>query len=243
MPKEILQDAALWMGAFDLSGSMNAMAIEGTTETQDCTTFGDPFRTYVIGPKNANFSGAGYLDTVIDKTLFDNWGLMGQTLTMAKAKPAGNIAYVGNVFQGQYSPAMTYGEVWAYTLNASLASRSFARGRVMHNGTLTTTGTGTIIQLRSITAGKSAFATLHVIAPIGGTATPTFTGRVESDDAIGFPTPQTRVTFTPRTTVGAEIKEIPGPITPDQYWRVAWTISGTTPSFIIVMALGFEEPV
>ena len=244
MAKEILTNAGIWLQQYDLSGSANALAIEGTTETRDCTTFGDGTRTYAIGPKTAAFSSAGFLDVDIDAGLQSRWGLTNQTVTLGSTKAAGAIAFVGNVLVGQYSPNATYGEVWAYSLAASLASRSFGRGRILHSNTaVIATGTGTVHALRGISAAKKAFATLHVMS-ITGTATPTITARIESDDAVGFTTPILRGTFTARTTVGAQMIEIDGPILPPEtFWRAAWTITGTTPSFNVLIALGFEEPV
>jgi hypothetical protein len=71
----------------------------------------------------------------------------------------------------------------------------------------------------------------------GGTL-PTLDVTVQSDDAEGFASPTTRLTFTQKSAIGAEfITPVAGPIT-DTWWRVSWAIGGTTPTFGIVACVG-----
>ncbi|SCL43268.1 hypothetical protein GA0074692_6797 [Micromonospora pallida] len=72
---------------------------------------------------------------------------------------------------------------------------------------------------------------------IAGTATPSVTVTIQSDDAAGMATPTDRLTFTAATVAGGQTLRLAGPIT-DTYYRATWTVSGTTPSFLFVVALG-----
>ncbi len=111
------------------------------------------------------------------------------------------------------------------------------RGQVLHPpGTArTVTGSGLARQLGALSATRALYVGLHVLSAAG--TTPSVTVVVESDDAVGMASPTTRATFTAATAAGGQTVQIPGPVT-DDWWRVRWTISGTTPSFLFVAAAG-----
>lgn len=242
MAAEILRNAGIWIREFDLQTSLNAVSLTMTVDSQECTTFGSGARQYAMGLPRVPLSATGYpKDDTVDEALFGLTGLTGLTVTVAKDRAIAAIAYVGSFLDTSYQSVYDVANVRSFQLDGELSDRSFGRGQVLHVGTaVTTTGTGGAQLLRAITANKNAYATLHVTAK-SGTA-PVFTGRIESDDNVGFTTPVTRATFTVLTNVvGSQLITIAGPIT-DTYWRAAWTIAGTTPSFNFATALGFEEP-
>ena len=120
-----------------------------------------------------------------------------------------------------------------------MSRRSFGRGSVLHLGSaVAATGNGASQQLRAVSASYMAFATLHVTAVTG---TATFIGRIESDNIAGFTTPTTRANFAAVVgpALGSELVQIAGPVT-DDWWRFAWTISGTG-TVTFAAAIGFEE--
>jgi hypothetical protein len=51
--------------------------------------------------------------------------------------------------------------------------------------------------------------------------------------------PTTRGTFAAKTAIGGEALQIDSPGS-ERYWRVTWTITGTTPSFLFLVSLGIE---
>jgi hypothetical protein len=55
---------------------------------------------------------------------------------------------------------------------------------------------------------------------------------------FGAPTP--RLTFSASTAIGGQILRTDGTPITDTWWRMAWTISGTTPSFLFAAALGIQ---
>lgn len=101
----------------------------------------------------------------------------------------------------------------------------------------TTTGSGSILAMTGPVSGQSLYASLHVIG-VSGTASPTVTVTVQSAATVGFASPTTRLTFSAATAIGAQwATPLAGPVT-DGFWRASWTISGTSPSIMFLVAVG-----
>jgi hypothetical protein len=113
-----------------------------------------------------------------------------------------------------------------------------ARGKCVHPSGVprTANGSGTGYQVGAPTAVQGMYATLHVLS-VTGTATPTLTVTIESSVDNTFAAPTVRGSFAAATGKGGQAIKITGPVT-DQWWRAKWTISGTTPSFLFLVALG-----
>jgi hypothetical protein len=93
----------------------------------------------------------------------------------------------------------------------------------------TTAGlTGTAIPLTGPTASQSLYACLHVTAAAGTNLVVT----VQSDDAIGFPSPTTRITFATMSAVGAQWLSVPGNLSTETHWRITATIATGTFTFL-----------
>jgi hypothetical protein len=123
---------------------------------------------------------------------------------------------------------------------AAAGSWPLARGVVLNPpGTaLTITGNGTAVQHVAVTtAAQYLYASLHVLS-VSGTATPTLTVKVQSD-TVGFPSPTDRITFTAATAQSSQISRVAG-INTDDYYRISYTISGTNPSFLALVAVGVQ---
>ncbi len=73
--------------------------------------------------------------------------------------------------------------------------------------------------------------------PTGGS--PTLDVTIESAALVGFGSPTTRMTFSQMTARGAQFASVAGAIT-DPYWRVKWTLGGSTPGFALVVAIGIQ---
>jgi hypothetical protein len=131
------------------------------------------------------------------------------------------------------------GEVAPWDASAA-GSNPLVRGLSVHQSgsARTATGSGTAVDfLVGPSAGQIGYANLHVLSASG--TTPSLTVTVQSDDNIGMSSPVTRGTFAAKTAVGGEAMEIASPSN-ERYWRVGWTITGTTPSFLFLVTLGFE---
>ena len=139
----------------------------------------------------------------------------------------------------QYTPLTGQVGVLAMgSVSSSLSTGPLVRGRLLHpsNVARTSSGSGTAVQDAAVGSGQTLYAALHVIAASGGS--PTLDVIVQSDDNSGFTSATNRITFSQATTTGAQWGSAVGPIT-DTYWRVTYTVGGSTPSFAFAVTCGF----
>jgi hypothetical protein len=245
MSKFVLLDTRLWVAGADLTGASNKVEISAMVETKETTNYASAGWHERLGGLASSELKAGGFWEANDPSMVDDtaWAGLGSVLPVTVAPSAGavgDVAYVTQALKSTYKLLGSIGDVapWEAGLFGSWPT---ARGLVAHpTGTArTATGVGTAQQLGAVAAGKSMYATLHVLS-VAGTSTPTITARVESDDAVGFPSATTRATFTAATAVGGQILRTDGSAITDDWWRVAWTITGTGPSFLFASALAIR---
>lgn len=243
MGKLVLLDARLFVGGADLSGSSNQIEVEASVEDKETTNYrSNGAKERLGGLFEAELSGSGQWEAGDASMVDDNqWAtLVSRALAPWTMCPtdavAGAVAYLTAALQSEYNFLGEVGDVAPWEGSAK-SSWPMPRGQVAHPpGTArTATGTGTAVQLGAVPAGKHLYAALHVLSATG--TTPSLTASVESDNAVGFPSPVTVATFAAATARGGQILRAAGPIT-DDWFRFAWTISGTTPSFLFAAALG-----
>jgi hypothetical protein len=148
-----------------------------------------------------------------------------------------SLAYLTRVVETTYKPAGEIGKLLAATVETK-GNWPQVRGQILHpQGTArTTTGVGTGVQLGAVTSAQRLYACLHVLS-IAGTSTPTITVKIQSSVDNSWATPTDQVTFTAATAVTGQASSVLGPVT-DTWWRAAWTIAGTTPSFLFAVSAG-----
>lgn len=243
MGKLILLDARLFVAGADLSGASNKIEVEASVEDKETTNYRSGGAVERLGGLfEAELTGAGQWEAGDPSLVDDNqWAtLMSRAVAPWTLCPTdatvGALAYLTAALESEYKLLDEVGEVAPWEGSAK-SSWPMPRGQIAHPpGTArTTSGSGTALQVGTVPAGKHMYAALHVLSASG--TTPSLTARVESDDAVGFPSATTRATFTAATARGGQILRVAGPVT-DDWWRFAWTISGTTPSFLFAAALG-----
>ncbi len=70
--------------------------------------------------------------------------------------------------------------------------------------------------------------------------TPTLDVTIESDDGVGMGSPTTRINFAQATAIGAQwATPVAGAIA-DDWWRVAYTLGGASPSFTFICIIGIQ---
>jgi hypothetical protein len=113
-----------------------------------------------------------------------------------------------------------------------------ARGQLIHpaNVVRSAGGTGSTAILGTVPAGRSLFVSFHVLS-MGGT-TPALTLTVQRDDNAGFTSPTTVAILGPVSTAQAVLSVVAGAITPDDRYRLVWTLTGTTPTARFGVAVG-----
>lgn len=245
MAKFAWQNVRLFTGGADLTTVNNNVEISAEVEEKETTAFvpsGAVWKEVIGGIRSTSLSASGQWEAgdagKVDDVSFTDLGSV-SSWTIAPAGAAdGALAYLTGGMRRTYQLGGSVGDVAPWMAAAS-GNWPLARGVIAHPpGTArTATGSGTANLLTTVTSTQSLYAALHVLS-VSGTATPTITVKVQSDDAIGFPSATDRITFNAATAIGGQVARVAGPITPDSYFRASWTISGTTPSFMFVVSFG-----
>lgn len=245
MSKVILTDTRLWVDGVDLTGASNKVEVNAEVEAKESTTYASQgWKEFLGGLASSEWKAAGFWEagdaSLVDDSTWANLGGIDTVTTVpAGGGQVGDVAYFTQVLTASYTLLGDVGEIapWQAALSGSWP---LVRGLVAHpSGTArTATGTGTAQQLGAVAAGKSLYAAVHVLSVAG--TTPSLTARVESDDNGAFSSPTTRATFTAATAPGGQILRTDGTAIADDWWRIAWTITGTGPSFLFSSALGIR---
>jgi hypothetical protein len=240
----VLTNARLFAGGVDLTAASNKIELACEVDDVDTTTFASSgFKECVGGLASSKVNGTGYWEAG-DPTKVDDgtWAAMGasQPWCVCPADATvGAVAYFTSALNTSYTVGGEVGDAAPWEAKGA-STWPVVRGQVAHPpGTpRTATGTGTGVQLGAVATGKSLYAVANVLS-LSGTGTPTITLAIESDDNSGFTSPTTVATFVAATVAGGQILRAPGPFT-DTWYRAKWTISGTSPSMLFVVALGVQ---
>lgn len=225
-----LTNALILAGGHNLTTRANRVELATSAATSDVTTFASAgWREWITSIKDVDLSVSGFWES--DDFAWPNLGVADVPFTVAPTPADSGPAYnfAGTVLS--YEQFGAVGDPAPFSLEASGRGYGLARGALLHPHTVTRTasGTGTATLVGTVPAGKRLVVALHVLSAAG--TTPSLTVTVQRDDNAGFTSPVTAHTFTAATTAGSQYATVPGPITPDNYYRVTWAISGTTPSF------------
>ncbi|MER5882717.1 hypothetical protein ABT160_02695 [Streptomyces sp. NPDC001941] len=244
MAKTILTDVRLFAVGADLTGNSNKVELSGEFEEKDTTNYGSAgWKEVLAGLGSAEINGEGQWEagdaTKVDDASWAQLGGLGPWTVCPTAATVGALAYLTRALRCSYTFLGEVGEVAPWQAKAT-SHWPLVRGQIAHPpGTArTATGTGTALQLGAVAAGQRMYAGLHVLSAAG--TTPSITCRVESDDNAGFSSPTTRLTFAAATAPSGEPLRTDGTAITDNYWRAAWTISGTSPSFMFALSLGIR---
>ena len=241
---QILLDCRLFAVGADLSGVSNKIELSAEHEVKERTNYrSGGYKEVKAGLASAEITGEGQWEAGDPSRVDDaSWAALGGTgpyTVCAEDSIVGALAYFTKGMRQNFKFGDAVGEInpWSGTVKSSWP---LVRGQIAHPpGTArTATGTGTALNLGAVAAGKRLYAALHVLSVAG--TTPSITARVESDDAVGMASPTTRLTFGAATAVSGDILRSDGTAITDTYYRLAWTISGTTPSFLFAAAIGIQ---
>lgn len=235
----VLKDQKLWFDGYDLSGDMNAIALNYGADMVENTTFGNDTHTMQGGLKTVTMAHEGYWEggtDNVDDALFNNIAVASKPISIGvEAGADGELGYMMQSLLAEYVPGGAVGEMFAFSLTAEANGDDLVSGTIMHNASRTSSGNGTARQLGSVAAGQKMYAALHVIAASG--TSPTLDVVVESDDNAGMTSATSQITFDQATAIDGQWKSVAGAIT-DDYWRINFTIGGTSPSFTFIVTLG-----
>lgn len=243
MSKFVLKNCRPFLGAADLTTRSNQCELSVEVEEKDATAFvasGDAWKEVLGGIKGVSWSGEGQWEAgdsgKVDDASFADLGQTRALTVCPETAVFSATAYLTGVMRSSYQQGAAVGDVAPWSAEAS-GVWPMARGLILHDpGTArTTTGTGTPLLVGAVSSSQYAYATLHVVSFTG---TGSITVRIESDNAVGFPSATTIGTFTAATGRGSEAIRTIGPIT-DTYFRPAWTVTGTI-SALFVVAFGIQ---
>ena len=238
----VYKNVKVYSGGHDLSGDVNTLGLEYAFDEVEATCFGSECHWALPGLPKLSFSLEGLASSDgadgSDDILSERHGTVGVPMLWCPQSGAdGEAAYFAETLELTYAPGGALGEMYKFAASGVGRGTKLVRGTVMATGAKTSTGNGTARELGAVASGQKLYGILQVLA-VSGT-NPTLDLVVESDDAEGFASGVTRLTFTQATAVGAQfITPVAGPIT-DDWWRAAWTIGGTDdPSFTIALCVG-----
>lgn len=242
MSKFVLTNVRLFTAGVDLTSASNKVELTAKIEEKETTNYGsNGYKELVGGLGSCEFASEGQWEAgdpgKVDDAAWAQLGGVGAWSVGPVGAAVGSLAYLTKVLRCDYKLGDAVGEVAPWT-SGGKGSWPLARGQFAHPpGTArTATGTGTGLNLGAVAAGKRMYAALHVLSVAG--TTPSITARVESSVDNTFASPTTRLTHTAANAIGGEILRTDGTAITDTWWRVAWTITGTGPSFMFASTLG-----
>jgi hypothetical protein len=243
---EILKNCGIFSDGYDFSGDHNEINLDLSKEILDKTTFSATRKSKekTLGLAEAKANGMGFVNLAAagsDKIFFDQLSLV-QKLTsiMPKTQSAGDIVYFMQALRSTYKPGMKVGQLMSFSYDLE-SYGDIVNGTVLLNSTVSSSGNGTAYNLGQVSASQKLYAGIHVLS-VSGTGTPTITGKIQSDNLEGFGSPTDRITFAAKTAIGSEwATPVSGAIT-DGWWRFNYTISGTNPSFLVLVVMGIQLP-
>ena len=242
MTKHVLTDQKLIVGAYDITGSTNAIALEYSAEEKDCTVYGNDTRAMLGGLKKVQVQAGGFYDAVpLDSPLFNAVGVADSIISMFTEGTAdGDVAYFFKAMAGKYDLSASVGDLFKYSLGAGASQGPLVRGVLLNDSTETASGDGSAIQVGAASSSQKVYAAVHVLES-SGSGDQTLDVTIGSDDNAGFTSETNRFTFTQTTTaVTSQLLILDGPIT-DDYYRVNFAIAGSgSPSFKIAVLLGVK---
>ncbi len=238
----VLTDARIYFASADLTGAANKIALEAMVEDLDKTTFASGGAHERVAGLWDTKASAGGLWRAGDLSMPDDtfWAQLGQAQAPLTVAPAlgtvGSLAWCTRVLTAGYKLTGDEGKLLGWDANWS-GNWPLARGAILHpQGTArTATGNGTGVQVGALSATQAMYVTLHVLA-VSGT-TPSLTVALQSDTTNAFAAPTTQATFNAATALGGQTAKVNGAVA-GTWWRVNWTITGTTPSFLFAVAAG-----
>lgn len=237
MAQFVLKNCGLWLHNRDLRGRSNGLDGSETYPEVRATVSGDAADWSLPGIPSVAFSGSGFMDEPSTDVVRTRLATASALTMCPQTVTPGDVAVFSNVMQFGMDVGGQVGDMYGFTFNAAGQGSPLVSGILMENATVTVTGTGTIRQLGAVAAGQSVYAAVHHTA-VSGTL-PTIDIKIQSDDAEAFASPIDRITFPQSTAANGQFASTVGPIT-DTWWRVIWTITGTTPSFAIACSVGIK---
>ena len=241
MAKFVFNDGKVFSGGYDLSDHVTSVNLEIMAEELDATTINSGgFREVLGGLRVSSLTMDGFYEAGANKPDALLGASIGNELIVTTVPEAGvgNTAYFMKSRLFSYQMFGAVGEIAPFSISKSQSDDEVVQGKIEIDGALTATGNSTGVQLGAVGSTEKIYVAIHCTA-VSGTSTPTVTFKLQSDDNASFTSPTDVITFSDITAIGADYQSAAGAIT-DDYFRLNYTISGTSPSFSIHATIGIE---
>ena len=229
------KDSKVFLDNNDFGEYFNNVDFTKTADVTETTAFGSSNKSYISGDKDGTVSLSGMFDSVADAVLQPFLGSSTNTdiCIGADGITDGKSIFFGTGVVTNYGQSSPVGDVVATTVDLQSNAGLFT-GLVLDNATVTATGNSTVTDNSASTSnGGGAIA---IVTAKSGSSTPTATIKIQhSSDNVTF---VDLVTFTDFTAVGSQVSEVASGTTINRYLRVNYTITGSTPSFSVIVGFG-----
>jgi hypothetical protein len=229
MSQIILNNCLCLVAGYDMSGKLNAIALDDTPDELDNTTFGCTAKSRKQGLSLVIATLAGFWEAAPD-LYYSDFTLTNVPMTIAPEPTIGGPAYSFLSRNTEYQFGGTVGEMGKFSMKAQSVGQQLIRGAILENGVTAriATGQGAAFELGTVGAAQYMHGCIHVISAATAVGD-TLNVIIESDSAETFDvSPETQLTFTQILGNGGAVYEwlIPviGPVT-DTWWRCSWTIA------------------
>lgn len=231
--------ARIYVGALEFTSFTNQAEAGVDVATQDVTCFGTDFMTYVPGLRTIGFNTSGFNDWAsgsLDEYVRTAYGTRRVTTIPVTTPATGGTAWVAyGLLGGKRFMNAAVGAVSAYaaTLNGGIAGEGLLTQ--IATSSISATGHTTAVNVGALTAGSTIVAGIHVLS-VAGSSTPTATFQLESASSSGG-------SYTLRGTAGSGLTAVGDQwlstqtATTDAWWKLAVTLSGTSPVFSAVATI------
>ena len=229
------KDSKLFLNNNDFGQYFNNVDFTRTADVSETTAFGSSNKSFIAGDKDGTVSMTGMFDATADAILQPFLGSSTDTdiCIGADGITDGKSIFFGTGVVTNYGQSSPVGDVVATSLDLQ-ADAGLFNGLVLDNATITATGNSTSTDNRAgTTNGGGAIA---IVTGVSGTSTPTATIKIQH--STNDSTFVDLVTFTNFTAVGSQVSEIASGTTINRYLRVNYTITGTNPSFNVIVGFG-----
>jgi len=241
--KLVFTNVRAFLSGTDFTGVSNKFGFETKYEDKDTTNYGSGgVHERIAGLVDTQVAGAGFWEAGTIANVDDELATNKTTIEPFTIAPTGTafgaVTYLSQILWLDRKLFGSVGDVAPWELSAG-GSWPMVRGAVANSpGTpITVTGNGSGVQLGAVAAGQRLYATLHVLS-ISGTGGPTLTVKIQSGTTSGFPAPVDQLTFSAATTVSGQILRTTGSAITDTWYRAAFTVAGSSPSFLATIGFG-----
>ena len=244
-----LINCTAYVDAYDFTTDLNQLTLKVEAEEKETTTFqpagSGGYRTRTGGIKDTSADLEGYWQSNLatsvtdapDPAAFSSLGVMNKVVTFTPTGNETGPAFIAQLGNFTYELGGSDGDVLPFTLSMSGSSgQGLVRGQLAKvRGNVSATGVlGSVVQLGAPTATQFVYAAFHVF-----TAGTTITVQVQSDTAIGFPSPTTQATIGPLTTTGGTwLARVAGPFVGETHWRL--NVSAITGTFNVAGSIAVQ---